>query len=220
MKTRIVEATNGINWGRFLVGHLDVEWSVASALEPGLRVLRSCGASPEHLWVLDLVTREGACFRPGGCPPADLQKHQIHVCPLFEPFLEWLYLQDTRDLDALPALVNLPGAPAALWGYRRPGPGGDPPAAEGLTDFIRGQRQEADLQVFAEAQREEEGPRLPQIGDRLEMRWGRYWRAGKVINVGERFFLVRTDGGPKMWREFKSGPHERQNPEWRWPTKI
>lgn len=46
------------------------------------------------------------------------EKHKIWVCPLYEPFLEWLYRQDVRDLGKLPDHVTLE-APAALWGYRR-----------------------------------------------------------------------------------------------------
>ena len=62
-----------------------------------------------HLVVLDLQTGEGAIFMPGGLAAADLDKHGIWVCPLFEPFLAWLYKQDLSDLDALPAVVEITG---------------------------------------------------------------------------------------------------------------
>src|SRR6266702_1985984 len=56
-----------------------------------------------------LRTGEGAFFRVHrqGVASADLDKHQIWVCPMFEPFLNWLYKQDVSDLDQLPSLVDL-----------------------------------------------------------------------------------------------------------------
>lgn len=76
---------------------------------------------PQHLIVFDLQTgEERAFFLPGGLASADLNgKHQIWVCPMFEPFLAWLYKQDTSDLSALPALVNLGDVPISMRGYRR-----------------------------------------------------------------------------------------------------
>jgi len=56
-----------------------------------------------------------------GVASADLNKHQIWVCPMFEPFLNWLYKQDVSDLDQLPSLVDLGDVPTALFGYRRKG---------------------------------------------------------------------------------------------------
>jgi len=87
-------------------------------------LLSTRGWSHDHVWVLDLETGEGACFRPGGLAHADLNKHRIWVCPLFEPFLEWLYDQDLTDLTVLPDLVTLTlkEAPFSMFGYRRPGP--------------------------------------------------------------------------------------------------
>jgi hypothetical protein len=129
MKTRIVEATNGFNWGKFCVAYFDAEWTDRSKIpeEEGLLVLRSQGWTAQHVWVLDLATGEGAFFKPGGYAKGDLEKHRIWVCPLFEPFLEWLYTVPRPkfgmiDLAALPPIVHLPNAPAAMQGYRRPGP--------------------------------------------------------------------------------------------------
>lgn len=126
MQTKIIEATNGIaNWGKFLVGRLDEEWQRRTAV-PCTRndgpLLSTLGWGRNNLWVLDLQTGEGAYFLPGGCAPADLTKHAIWVCPLFEPFLAWLYQQDLTTLDQLPDHVSLPKAPFALRGYRHPGP--------------------------------------------------------------------------------------------------
>ena len=71
--------------------------------------------------VVDLETGEGAMFSPGGLAAADLQKHRIWVCPMFEPFLAWLYKQDLSDLTKLPKHVDLPDAPFEMHGYRREG---------------------------------------------------------------------------------------------------
>lgn len=146
MKTKIIEATQDLkgmcNWGKFLLGRHDVEWQVRTGLYEVARnitddvagegtwqepahspgpLLRSLGWGPEHLWVMDLQTGEGLLTRPGGSARADLQKHKVWVCPLFEPFLGWLYQQDLSDLDALPTLVELPDAPFEMYGYRRAG---------------------------------------------------------------------------------------------------
>lgn len=134
MLARLIEATqdvtDGPNHGKFVVARFaSEEWSRRCLLDAAQGLPRSlvarCGWSPRHVWVLDLQTGEGAFFMPGGCASADLDRHAVHVCPLFEPFLAWLYRQDLSDLEALPELVELPGAPAALYGYRRPGPVAD-----------------------------------------------------------------------------------------------
>jgi hypothetical protein len=129
VKTRIVEATNrcegdptGVNYGKFLVGSFDeAEWSHRRQMggTPGWPLLFALGHSPGDVLVLDLQTCEGAVFTPGGLPAADLEKHKVWVCPLFEPFLCWLYgyLRECGSIDALPGVVELPDA----HGYRRPG---------------------------------------------------------------------------------------------------
>lgn len=124
MQTKIIEATNikhgGYNWGKFMLGRFDEERSTFSAIDGRRSLLAACGWTPDHLLVVDLQTGEGALFRPGGSTRADLDKHRIWVCPLFEPFLMWLYRQDLSDLEALPAMVEL-DAPSAMAGYRRAG---------------------------------------------------------------------------------------------------
>jgi hypothetical protein len=66
---------------------------------------------------------KGPLFVLAGGLKYDLNKHQIWVCPLFEPFLEWLYKQpQLYDLTALPDHIDLADAPFALAGYRRNGP--------------------------------------------------------------------------------------------------
>lgn len=148
MQTKVIEVTNGFNWGKFMLGRPDQEWQLRSGLydvarratdetlgedtydqlnatNPSTRpLLAQLGWGPEHLWVLDLQTGEGAYFLPGGHAKNDLDRHRIWVCPMFEPFLSWLYQQDLSDLDALPTGVELTedAAPSALYGHRRPGP--------------------------------------------------------------------------------------------------
>lgn len=130
MITKFFEATQytgkpGLhNWGKFMVGRFEQEeYERRSEVDsPDSRLLSVCGWTEHHVWVMDLQTGEGAFFQPHGYAHADLQKHAIWVCPMFEPFLEWLYKQDLTDLDTLPALVELPEAEFALAGYRRPGP--------------------------------------------------------------------------------------------------
>jgi len=92
------------------------------AARPHARLLAHRGWTKEHLIVFDLETGEGAAFRPGGLAAADLERHRIHVCPLFEPFLEWLYKQDLSDLGRLPSRVKLVGPDLELSGRRRQGP--------------------------------------------------------------------------------------------------
>jgi hypothetical protein len=124
MITKIVEVTNGeLNWGKFMVGVFDAsDHQHPSVVSPEQPLLRQIGHSPNgyEVWVLDLQTCEGALFRIGGLAKADLDKHKVWVCPMFEPFLEWLY-RNWQGLDALPAHVDLPDAPFAMSGYRRAG---------------------------------------------------------------------------------------------------
>lgn len=120
MKSIIVEATNGGNWGKFMISQFEgFEWSRRSQIDHNA-LIRSRGWTPRHIMVFDLQTGEGAMFLPGGIASADLNKHRIWVCPLFEPFLEWLYTQP-NPMD-IPALIELPDAEFALYGHRRPGP--------------------------------------------------------------------------------------------------
>jgi hypothetical protein len=136
MKTKIIEGVQSLetpgNWGKFLLGVPDEEWRYESRVDSAYSwpLLGKVGWTIDHLWVLDLQTGEGAFFRPGGSAHADLDKHRVWVCPLFEPFLEWLYdryRENPRlDIGDLPDVAELPDAPFALSGYRRPGPGGEP----------------------------------------------------------------------------------------------
>lgn len=122
VETVMIEAVNKgpFNWGKFLVARFDEqEWASRSAVTDK-SLLRECGWGLEHVWVCDLQTGEGVIVRPGGSATADLDKHKVWVCVLFQDFLAWLYEQDLTDLAALPRLVELETAPA-FQGYRRPG---------------------------------------------------------------------------------------------------
>jgi len=122
MITKIIEATNGFNWGKFAVCRFTLDqWCKVSPISHA-PLLSGLGWDPRFIWVLDLQTGEGAFFRPGGLASADLNKHKIWVCPLYEPFLEWLYKQDLVELEFLPDVVELPNAESSFHGYRRPGP--------------------------------------------------------------------------------------------------
>lgn len=125
MHSRIIEATQGLNWGRFLVARFeDSEWQQTAQLAPGKSILASGGNSKDCFLLVDLVTGEGAIFEPHGIAAADLNggRHQIWVCLLFEPVLAWLYANKhlLADLAQLPAVIELPpDTPGGLWGYRR-----------------------------------------------------------------------------------------------------
>jgi hypothetical protein len=132
VRTKIIEAVQSKaargNWGKFMVMVPDEEWAYRSRVgtQFGGPLLSACGWSGGHVWVLDLQTGEGAFFRPGGWAKADLEKHRVWVCPLYEPFLEWLYARYREnprlDIGDLPDVVELPGAEFAFAGCRRPGP--------------------------------------------------------------------------------------------------
>ncbi len=132
MRTKIIEAVQKKdapgNWGKFLVAAYDREWAHQSHVDIGRPLMKSMGYWPSSpfVWVLDMQTGEGAFLQLGGSAHSDLKKHAIWVCPLFEPFLEWLYERYRElgriDIDNLPTLVELPDAPFDTCGYRRSGP--------------------------------------------------------------------------------------------------
>lgn len=132
MRTKFIEATQPgeatFNHGKFMVGLFDAdEWLRVCEIDKPIErsLLYRCGWHRDHVLVLDLQTGEGAIFMPGGLVSADLDKHKVWVCPMFEPFLGWLYTQHERFPDeswfeSLPSVVEVE-AEAALYGYRRPG---------------------------------------------------------------------------------------------------
>lgn len=149
MKTRFIEAI-GIqpggapgNHGKFSVGWFEAhEWARQSEVDADMGEVRSLlgrtGWTGRHFVVSDLQTGESAIFLLGGHAANDLDKHAIWVCPLFEPFLEWLYVQWNEwcaqmlaSKDPLPSpgdfLPQLPKQvkvdyPMELSGRRRNGP--------------------------------------------------------------------------------------------------
>lgn len=129
MNTRIIEATNQANWGKFLVGIWDGRerrhQSVISKSRKNPRpLLAQMGMDVENtIFVLDLQTGEGALFTHGGDLKADLDKHQILVGPLFQPFVEWLYRQPKETIASLdlPVVAELPSVPFNTQGLRRTG---------------------------------------------------------------------------------------------------
>jgi hypothetical protein len=130
MKTAIIEATNGEqNWGKFLVGVMTDEWKHRSAVdvESQSPLLRLRAWSRDYIWVMDLETGEGALLCHRDVVRDALERHQVWVCPLFEPFVGWLFAQPMHGdpeawLDGLPPLIDFPDAAFGLSGYRRGGP--------------------------------------------------------------------------------------------------
>lgn len=126
METKFIEASNekvgGINWGKFLVARFtEEEWAKHSAVD-GRPLLRARGWDAKHILVMDIQTGEGCMLRHGGLASADLDKHCVWVCPMFQPFLDWLYKQDVNELISLPAHINIPDPKSSMSGYRRKGP--------------------------------------------------------------------------------------------------
>ena len=113
----------GNELGKVMVARFtESEWQRRSEVG-GQSMLAERGWTKDNLLVLDLQTGEGAVFKPGGYAKGEPDKHAVWVCPLFEPFLGWLYAQDWADIEKLPALVKIKSPVSALYGYRRPGPG-------------------------------------------------------------------------------------------------
>lgn len=126
MITKFIEAHDAakFNWGKFAICKWELEeWSRMSVVdeETSVGLLHARGWSKHHIWVLDIQTGEGFCTTTDGSPTADLNKHKVWVCPMFEPFLAWLYEQDLTDLEKLPSIVDLGDVPTAMAGYRREG---------------------------------------------------------------------------------------------------
>lgn len=129
MRTRYFEAISAEgNWGKFMLGQFDAdEIAAQSALpdEAGVPVgsmIQGRGWAPgKHWFVMDLQTGEGAYFALGGLADYDLDnKHNIWVCPLFRPFLRWLYARfnEGADLWGLERVVQIEGVPLRLSGER------------------------------------------------------------------------------------------------------
>jgi len=128
MKTRFVEVTNdNRNWGKFLLGEFTSDEMAYRSKIDELRLVASRGWTPQHILVFDLQTGEGGWFRLGGFAKYDLQKHRIWVCPMFEPFLTYLYewFKEGKNPFEVPELIDIPDAPFEMSGYRRPGQGDD-----------------------------------------------------------------------------------------------
>src|SRR5271169_5489625 len=129
MISTFVVLTDRFNWGKFMVARFDErEWTGRSRVDGQVLLAGQCGWTPKHLLVLDLQTGEGAMFLPTGLAKADLDKHRVWVCPMFEVFLGWLYdhPKHCADILTLPPLIELDPSKTrghnAIYGHRRPGP--------------------------------------------------------------------------------------------------
>lgn len=134
----VTQADFNLNHGKFMIGRFTAEEARTNSALPdyeheslwrvgGLRKMR-----PDTTLVMDLQTGEGASFSldPMGGDPKwqahfHLEKHKIWVCPMFEPFLGWLYGQGLAngkgDITALPRYVEVATLEGALYGHRREG---------------------------------------------------------------------------------------------------
>lgn len=82
MEIHFIEASDGtdFNWGKFAVMRFaEAEWAVRSQIDPCQSLIGGRGWTPQHIFVMDLQTGEGAMFRPGGSAHHDLEKHRIWV---------------------------------------------------------------------------------------------------------------------------------------------
>lgn len=135
MRTHIIEATQKgteFNWGKFMLGEFDAEWMRPSKLplpdemKSPVPLLLQRGWGPEHFVILDLETGEGAVFKHDHYLRMQLDtKHQIWVCPLMGPFLDWLSVQTWEHVTDLPEFVELDTEESGMAGYRRSGTGAD-----------------------------------------------------------------------------------------------
>lgn len=129
MKTKIVEATTGPqgNWGKFLIGQFDQdEIDTVSAIAPEYgSVLKQRGwwDPAQYFLMLDIETGEGSVFATWGDARADLHKHRIWVCPLFQPTLARIRAMAPFAVADLPSLLELSfdEAPFAMAVPRRAG---------------------------------------------------------------------------------------------------
>lgn len=123
MRERIVEvqAEKSGNWGVFHLWQFREEDTTrASKIHPQTSVwgaVRPLG--PRDIAIFDLRTREGAAFDTTADLVPQLYRHQIHVCVLFESFLQWLqrHLQ-TKSFLEIPDVVTLPPLPTEILGFR------------------------------------------------------------------------------------------------------
>jgi hypothetical protein len=135
MLTKFIEAGNGWNWGKFVVAQFDPEeWHRRPKFpgcdgEDAAPLIVGRGWDPRrHYFVMDLQTGEGAMFALDGSPDYDLtEKHAIWTCPMFKPFLRWLYAHYAdgwRDPAELPDFVTFTEeeAPSSMAGSRGRGP--------------------------------------------------------------------------------------------------
>jgi len=99
-----------------MTGNTAPRWKGSPCCVPG-------AGTPSHILVFDLETGEGAIFAvwPGGDAASDLRKHRFGSVRSLS-HSRMLYEQP-KPFD-VPPTVELPNAPADLYGYRRPGPEG------------------------------------------------------------------------------------------------
>ena len=121
MKTRVFEATDGVGYGKFLVGMFDDEWRYRPKVEGadigGWSLLAKEGWREDCFLFLDLsLPGAGAIFvhNPNSLAEADVEETGIKICWLYTDILQWIYRQRLEDLDQWPDVVDLRLPPDAL----------------------------------------------------------------------------------------------------------
>ena len=133
MEQVFVEVSDEANWAKILLMKFGSEDLLVRSKVSGDFLLKSVdnnrrvktGTNAEKVFVLDLQTEEGAFFFPRkeGNAKDDLESHEIWVCPLYLPFLIWLYANMPKELKEIPKLVEFPKSTHVHYqGWRRPGP--------------------------------------------------------------------------------------------------
>ncbi len=101
MQGIVIEATNGVEWGSFVVcSTQDADFACAT-----LPLFQRAGWSTRSVWALDLRSGIGFMVWSDGLP-TDVYP-SVKDSPLFRAFLSWLLTENLSSLDALPRYVDL-----------------------------------------------------------------------------------------------------------------
>ncbi len=114
MKTYVFEATDGIAYGKFLVGIYDTEWRRCPHVTGRpVALLHQEGWWSNDMFLLQDLSSpfNGSIFsrEAKGFAKYDVDQKGMSVCWLYVDFLEWIRDQARwDDLNALPQVVNFP----------------------------------------------------------------------------------------------------------------
>lgn len=122
MITRFVEVTDGWMYGKFLVCRMDAEELATPSEMPdarhGERLLVHGGRrrfNDHSTLVIDLQLGTAAAWPLQGLMEAYESEHlwHLHVCPMYRPFVRWLYEQGrwamgAGDITEIPRYLEVP----------------------------------------------------------------------------------------------------------------